>query len=260
MKLNTTLAVSAVALVAACGSSVTEQVQIGKPNTTPGGVEVTPTVVYQNGSIVGDWQQGGLSGVSFASNSTVFLNDPGSTQGNSSTSGDLTVIQLTAISAENGINQTGMRYLLALPDGFAASQIRRDIAGPVEQLSSFGATVTSMPTGTITFGGGTDDALFLHLNGQTVQLPFTFTANLANGTATMTSSGGGYELAGGTITINPTTGRFSGTDASIGAVGNLQAANIFGGIYGTNGTGIGGIAFSTDQANPSIVANFVGSR
>lgn len=259
MKVKLILAMSASALVAACvGSS--ESVQVGSTSTTAGGVEFTPSVIYNNGAVIADWQQDGFSGVTFASSSAIALNDPGSTRGATSTDGDLSTIVITAVSETADINQAGVRYLLSTSDGFAASQFRSNESRGVENLGSFGTAVTTMPTGNITYGSGVNDTAFINIDGQTVQLPFVFSADLGAGTATMTANNGAHSIDGGAITIDPSTGRFSGTEASIGAVGSLQSANIYGGLYGTTGNGVGGVVFTTDQANPSITANFVGSR
>lgn len=264
MKLNATLAVSTAALLAACGggSSGTNNeptVQVGQ-QIQSGTLELTVDRVYSNGAAVASFNNQNGSGHSYTSNPSGIASDSGSTVGNGTVAGNRTDRPVTA-TVDNEA-QVGTRYFLTLEggSGYAASQIRRDVDGPNVNLAAFGSTLTNIPTGTVTYGNGTDDAAFIHVNGETVQLPFTFTANLSAGTATLSANNGTHSINATSISIDATTGRFYGTSAQVGAVGSLMDANVSGGLFGTDGMGVGGIVYSTDQAAPSVSANFVGSR
>jgi len=262
MKLNATLSVSAVALLAACGGGSSpvgnNPVEVGQVIQS-GPLEITIERVYANGAAVGSFDTGSFWGQTYRSNPADLASDATSALGAVTQSGTRDDVEVTASNAD--MNRIGTRYRLNLPNnGVAQSQIRRDVSGPHMDLAACGSNVTSMPTGTITYGVGGDDAVFIHANGSTVQLPFTFTADLTAGTATFTATSNTHQISGGVIAIDPLTGRFYGTNAQIGTVGALASANISGGLFGINAEGLGGIIYSKDQAAPSISANFVGSK
>ena len=264
MKLNATLALSAAALLAACGggSSGTNNeptVQVGQ-QIQSGTLELTVDRIYNNGAAVLYFDNVNGGGQTYRSNPADASNDPGSTIVSEETFG--TRIHQSVSAIGEGFNREGTRDRLILPNnaGAAQSQIRQDVSGPNMDLAAFGSPLTNIPTGTVTYGGGADDAAFINMNGAKVQLPFTFTANLSAGTATLTANNGTHRIDAQSIAIDATNGRFYGTSAQVGAVGSLLDANVSGALFGTDGMGVGGIVYSTDQAAPSISANFVGSR
>lgn len=263
MKLNTTLAVSTVALLAACGggSSGTNNeptVQVGQ-QIQSGSLQLTIDRVYSNGAAVASFNNQNGSGHSYTNNPSGFESDSGSTVGDGTTVGNRIDRPVTA-TVDNA-DQVGTRYFLTLDggNGYAASQIRTDVNGPNMSLAAFGAPLTSVPTGTVLYGRASDNAAFLHTNGTTVQLPFEFSASFENGSAALLAVSETHKIDSFSLSLDVVTGRFYG-DGELGPIGALVPAKISGGLFGTNAAGVAGIVYSTDQAVPSVSANFVGSR
>jgi hypothetical protein len=251
--------------VAACGggsSAVNNAptLQVGQQVPNAAGLLITVERVYDNGAVVGSFENDGVSGVSYRSDPTDIETEIGSTSSDPIDQGDRTDFLVTSVSEETGFNRTGTRYFLRLEDGFAATQIKRDVAGENLDLSYFGTPTTTMPVGTITYGAASDNAAFLHIGDQTIELPFSFIADLENGTASFTATDGSYQIIGEAISIDASTGEFYGTGAQAGAVGALFDANVSGSLYGTNASGVAGMIYSTGSAIPSVTGNFVGSR
>ena len=264
--------ISCVALVAACGggsSAVSNAVSnaptlsVGSQVTAASGLDVTVERVYDNGAVVVSFEDG-LKGASYRSNPDDVSKDVGSTTTGETIDGTRIDITVEAVSDDKTYNYAGKRYILRLDDSaspeIAAAQTRYDVNGTDVDAAYFGTPVTNMPTGTVTYGAGASDAAFITVDGQTTELPFTFSANLTDGTATLTANNGTHQINGGDIAINATTGEFYGTNAELGATGSLKAANVAGSLFGADAAGVGGILYSTEAAIPSVTANFVGSK
>lgn len=257
------LAPSVLVLVTACVSSVPSEnspaVEVGDI-VQSGSLSVTIDEVYETGAALGSFETDDVYGQSYRSDPADLVDDPGSIAGDGTTTGDRTDFSITATSED--FDRVGTRYSLSINDGeeFAASQIKRDVDGPDMDLAAYGTTVSDIPTGTIVYGESSDNAAFLHIDNQTIEMAFTFTANLGEGTATLSADNGTHLIEGGEIAIDPETGIFYGTDAELGATGETVAGNVSGSLFGTEAAGVAGIVFSTDEAAPSVSANFVGSH
>lgn len=267
------LLITTVGFLAACSGTTTQQssdnqaVAVGDQLQTVAGLNLTIERVYSNGSGVASFAASGLNGETFSSVIANSANDTGSNVVSETTDGNRKDIIIEATSEDGTYNQAGKRYMMTFSNGSstdtAAFQFREDQNDPSRRhinLSAFGTDATNIPSGTFTYGAATDNRAFINIEGQTVQLPFVFTADLTSGTATLSADNGTHKITGGTISIDASTGKFNGTNAQIGENGSLRNANVSGGLFGANANGVAGMLYSTEAAIPSVTGGFVGTK
>lgn len=250
-------------LLSACvtsgGGDTGAAVEVGDVFESDNGLITTIDYVYDTGAALGSFDNENGYGQSYRSDPQDILADPGSTPSSGMTTGNRTDYVVTATSAD--FDRVGTRYLLSINDGteFAASQIKYDVDGPNMDIAAFGSPLTDIPSGTIVYGASEDNAAFLHLGDETIEMAFTFTADLDDGTATLSADNGSHVIDGGVIEIDAESGIFYGTDAELGATGETVSGVVSGALFGTEAAGVAGMVFSTDEAAPSVTANFVGN-
>lgn len=257
-------AVSTLVLLSACvssgGGETDTSVEAGDViDATGTGLIITIDHAYDTGAVLGSFENENGYGQTYRSDPQDIAADPGSTRGAGITTGNRTDYAVTASSAD--FDRVGTRYQISINDGTeaASSQIKYDVDGPNLDIAVFGSPLTDIPSGTIVYGESTDNAAFLHLGDETVEMAFTFTADLDGGTATLSADNGSHVIDGGVIEIDAASGIFYGTDAELGPTGETVSGVVSGALFGTEAAGVAGMVFSTDEAAPSVTANFVGN-
>lgn len=247
------------ACVSSGGGETGSVVEVGEVIDTGNGLVVTIDYAYDTGAALGSFDNENGYGQSYRSDPEDLVADPGSTVGAGVTTDNRTDYVVTATSAD--FDRVGTRNVISINDGteYAASQIRYDVDGPNMDIAVFGSPLTDIPTGTIVYGASEDNAAFLHLGDETIEMAFTFTADLDDGTATLSADNGSHVIDGGVIEIDAESGIFYGTDAELGATGETVSGVVSGALFGTEAAGVAGMVFSTDEAAPSVTANFVGN-
>lgn len=277
MKKNAALAVSAVALLAACGggSSAVNNNPTLPPSASP---TVQTLKSYSDGSGVLSAEGIDLGGANL-SNMVIFATDvPVATEivsgaislsvvpGTSQTDGTSYYVQRTG-TASNGtslvidsfgesLNLSGSEYaslsIVQLGNGDAA-------------FNTAGTVVNGIPNGTFSYTGFATVADIV--DGTGGDGTFTMQANFNSRTATIaatvpaTNTTPQYFFSANDITINPTTGNFFSVDAAMGEANvSSQNSSINGYFAGTAATGVHGILYPNSTSNGRYFGGFYGSR
>lgn len=262
MKLKATLAVSAIALLAACGggSSGVNNAPTTVIKSYPSGYAViTGSLPNANENFVGISadQRTALEVTSETINYTV--ND-------SSTSGRFYYVDRSGTTSSGSqvrvytwgedLNLSGSEYV----------SLSIAYANGVENMLTAGTPVTSIPTGRHTYSGES----FVIERTDEGYGTFTLIADFSQSTASLAasvpqnSSNGGqnpaYFFGAENIAINSTNGSFSSENARIGLTGTSgNSASVYGYFAGTGASGVHGIVYENGNGNQYGGA-FYGSR
>jgi hypothetical protein len=265
MKLKASLAISAVALLAACGGGSS-----GTSNnpTISSSANINTLQTYSDGSGVISYE-GTENGVAYATDVALAREVAAGTA-------NLTVVPGTAAESgpfyvviRSGTTSNGLPVVYSVAgEELNASGSEYVYVGLIEVGSEFGidaggTPVNGMPSGTFTYTGTSTI-----LNEQAVSDgTFTMSANFNTGTASIAATApavagsGTFFFGSDDIAINNSNGSFSTNSASIGEIGIMsQAASIDGYFAGTNATGVSGLVYPNSFTTATYGGVFYGSR
>lgn len=146
----------------------------------------------------------------------------------------------------------------AFKDRTAGTTIISAYDGSDKTVIASGTAVSNIPSGTYTYNGTN---LVARMDNSW-QARGTFTMNVDFGAGTGTLSGnstGTVTSINGSVSINTTTGEYSGTGLTIVSPDGTTNAKIYGSFHGNGATGVSGIYFE-DATTPLINGAIVGAR
>jgi hypothetical protein len=290
MKLNATLAVSAVALLAACGGGSSGTSNNPTSPNTPRPViisdEPTPSpsqnVItlqsYPDGSGALSSENVDLGGTNLSNIVIVTENVPAATEiisgalnlsvvpGTSQSNGNYYRVRRVGTSSNGSslivdsfgrnLNESGTEYT-------SISVVTVDVRDL--GINSAGTILNGIPSGSFAYSG---DASILDVAGNNgADGTFSMQANFDSKSATVaatfpaTSTSPQYFFSANDITINTNTGNFSSGNALMGEAGvSPQSSSIHGYFAGSDAVGVHGVLFPNPAANELLLGAFYGSR
>jgi hypothetical protein len=260
MKLKASLAVSAVALLAACGGGSS-------------GVSNSPTTTFTTVKVFSD-----KAGVARAVSSDgvqgyVIVPDVALTisTANSLTAQDLANVQVSdfpivqVLSSNANLRQGAITIegvvfnVTAIEDlGGEAAAFFMEIPGNLNALVVNGNQPTNIPTGIFRYQGSMGTGL-RNVNNTLPQLgSFTIDANFSQSSFSITGSTLSDTLVGSGV-INNSSGTINANNLFLTTSGTNRTATLYGQFHGANAGSVSGV-FHSNEANPTYAGFVVGSK
>jgi hypothetical protein len=261
MRLKSALAVSAVAMLAACGGGSSA---ISNDPTTTDRIQTLKS--YSNGSGAFSFQSPNLNVAVFSTDTEKHKADLLSgvrsstpVPGSSFSSGSLYEVSSTGVFRNGRSSDSTARRIYLSPTSLDHVEIVTSrIGSDTSNWTSSGTPVNGLPTGSFNYNGITfvTDALGSS-RGQ-----FTLSADFNNNTGSISgSSAVGHFFSSENLQISRANGEFSSSTARIGETGvTSDSATINGFFAGQNAAGVHGVVFTNDTDAASYVGIFAGSR
>ena len=259
MKLNETLAVCSVALLAACGGGSS-----GTSNNPTLSLS-TVRVFSDNAGVARGTDNAGNKIVLLAPNIAATVSAANSPSQQSVADAQVSDFPITRVLSTNANLRQGSMTV----DGVAinvdviedlggeAAVIIYDIPGYANAVMAFGSPNGSVPSGTYqytgTLGTGVRSA-----NPQIELGSFTLNANFNNQSFSINGSTLSDTLSGSGL-IDNSAGTLSSSNLTMVTSGTNRTATLYGNFHGTSAQSVSG-AFHTNEQNPVFAGAFVGSR
>jgi hypothetical protein len=276
MKLNVTLTVCSIALLAACGGG--SSAVNNNPTAT---TNVQTLKSYSDGSGVLAAENTNLGTAGGAANLLIAATNLTAARevtlgnvnlqevaGSAVSFGPFFVITRTG-TASNGASLVVATVGENLVSGTEYASISLVTIDNSRGLLSGGSPVNGIPSGTYTYSG--TSSVIDNVNGSAGDGTFSLTANFTNNTGTLAatvpantpvgSNNPAFFFSSNNLQINQSNGSFSSSNALIGQTGvTSNAASVNGYFAGTNATGVHGVVYTNDLTAPTYAGAFYGSR
>jgi hypothetical protein len=259
MKLNATLAVSAVALLAACGGGSS-------------GTSNNPTINFttikafsDGGGVAAATRNDGARSVVIAPKIADVV-----AAANSVTQEDIDdidrsefpIVQVLGTNANirqgaSTIRGTVINVTIFEDLGGDSEVILQEIPNYGNSLMATGTPLGAIPEGVFVYSG-TLGTGFRSLNPQIETGSFTMSANFNAGTFDFNGSTTSDTLSGSGF-INTTSGSISANNINLTTSGTNRTASMYGNFHGGSAQGVSGL-FHSNEASPLYSGGFVGSR
>jgi len=147
----------------------------------------------------------------------------------------------------------------AFKDRTAGTTIISAYDGTDKTVIASGTSLSNIPSGTYTYNG--TNLVARMDNSWQARGTFTMNVDFGAGTGTLSGSSIGTTVTSinGSVTIDTSTGYYSGTGLTIVSPDGTSNAKIYGAFHGDGATGVSGIYFE-DATTPLINGAIVGAR